>query len=126
MSGSAGLPSDWFSLGGLALVTVGGWVTAWLMRRDQRALHGKVDTVTEQVKNSHKTNLREDVDLVGAGVELGNGLLVSLVRDVGGMREDFGNLRGEVREEFAQLRGEVRADRAYFEQELNRVARGGA
>ncbi|QFG08883.1 hypothetical protein PBI_MALAGASYROSE_33 [Mycobacterium phage MalagasyRose] len=93
---SAALPSDWFSLAGLALVTVGGWVTAWLVRRDQRALHGKVDTVTEQVKNSHQTNLREDVDKVNAGVELSNGLLLALVHDVGGLREDVGNIVGRV------------------------------
>lgn len=95
MSGGA-LPSDWFGLAGLALITVGGWVTAWLLRRDQRALHGKVDTVTEQVKNSHKTNLREDVDLVGAGVQLGNDLLLQLVHEVGGIRTDMGNVIGRL------------------------------
>ncbi|AIM50366.1 hypothetical protein PBI_OMNICRON_33 [Mycobacterium phage Omnicron] len=83
------LPSDWYGLAGLAVVNAVGLAAVWLKAR---GTGHTVDTVREHVANSHKTNLRDDIDGL-------RDYIVELGRDVGGMRSDIGQLRGEVRDD---------------------------
>ena len=111
------LPADTVGLMGLIIVTVGGWVTAiingWLHRREVKTIRGDVGEVKEQVQNSHKTNLRDDIDKTRRAVEsvaAQVGLIdqkltdlhsytTSQAHDITGIRQDVGSLRGEVRKE---------------------------
>ncbi|ORB47933.1 hypothetical protein BST43_25415 [Mycobacteroides saopaulense] len=66
-----------------------------LYRKDLRA-------VLHQVKNSHKTNLRDDVDGVGDRLDDVLTRLEDFGRDLRGIRQDIGGLRGELRTERAE------------------------
>lgn len=64
---------------GPALLLVLGW---WLDRRNDRRLRPvaqKVDESHQQVKNTHDTNLRDDLDKVIAGQEVLNTAVAGLV-----------------------------------------------
>ncbi|QDF19324.1 DUF2746 domain-containing protein [Mycolicibacterium fortuitum] len=116
------LPANNIGLVGLVILTVGGWVTAWINGRNHRSevrdIKGDVGDVKQQVQNSHNTNLRDDLDKVKQSqedmkrmvesVEAGMHLLsqqmgdlhryaTSQGRDIGGIREDVGAMRGEIR-----------------------------
>lgn len=88
--------ATWVVIGLVALVL-------GLYRKDLRA-------VLHQVKNSHKTNLRDDVDGVGGQLDDVLTRLEEFGRDLRGMRGDIGGLRGELRDE--------RKDRLVFEHEI--------
>ncbi|MGC7238429.1 hypothetical protein RBA42_24595, partial [Mycobacteroides abscessus subsp. abscessus] len=80
-----------------------------IYRKDLRA-------VLHQVKNSHETNLRDDVDGVGDRLDDVLDRLEEFGRDLRGMRSDIGGLRGELREE--------RKDRLAFEHQVTEKLRG--
>lgn len=71
---------------GLVVIVLG------LYRKDLRA-------VLHQVKNSHQTNLRDDMDGVGDRLDDVLDRLEEFGRDLRGIRSDVGGLRGELREE---------------------------
>ncbi len=79
-----------------------------IYRKDLRA-------VLHQVKNSHETNLRDDVDGVGDRLNDVLDRLEEFGRDLRGMRSDIGGLRGELREE--------RKDRLAFEHQVTEKLR---
>lgn len=109
--------ADWPSLPPLAR---DGWELAtWIIiglvvivpglyRKDLRA-------VLHQVKNSHETNLRDDVEGVGDRLDDVLDRLEEFGRDLRGMRSDIGGLRGELREE--------RKDRLAFEHQVTEKLR---
>lgn len=85
-------PDTWIGLAGVALVQVG-TLTALLIQ--QRRSNRDLGDVKDQVQNSHTTNLRDDIDGMKRSVEA----LVDIPRDIRGIREDIGGMRGELREE---------------------------
>ncbi|MGH3725674.1 MAG: hypothetical protein ACRDUS_16315 [Mycobacterium sp.] len=93
--------ATWVLIAIVALVLGAAWIMHHGARKDVRA-------VLHQVKNSHSTNLRDDVDGVGGQLDDALGKLESLARDVRGVRQDVSGLRGEI----GGLRGEVRTERA--------------
>lgn len=93
--------ATWIVIGLVAIVL-------GLYRKDLRA-------VLHQVKNSHKTNLRDDVDGVCDRLDDVLDRLEEFGRDLRGMRADVGGLRGELRDE--------RKDRLAFEHQITEKLR---
>lgn len=119
---------DWYDLAAIGFLTVGGWVTTlitvwWGQRRhndsvtdvkkDVTAVKGDVGAIRTQVENSHQTNLRNDIDKLARLIE-SNTQTTELVsrqlgevkqhvithgKDIGGLRDEVGDVRGELRQE---------------------------
>lgn len=71
-----------------AIVAAAGIVIVAMLNRTRQ--HAKV--AADQTQNSHKSNLRDDLDLKFEGLE---GLVKALARDVGGMKSDMRGIRAE-------------------------------
>ncbi|MEZ0366828.1 DUF2746 domain-containing protein [Mycobacterium sp. pUA109] len=86
---------------------------------------GKVSEVREQVKNTHDSNLREDLDkvarlaestaanvaVIGRQVTEVKDHVISHGGDISGIRKDMGIIRGELRDERRErIEGDRRAD----------------
>lgn len=137
---------DWYDVAGLAIITIGGWLTTLLtiwvgqkrhastveeLGKDVAGAKEDLGVVRSQVENSHQTNLRVDIDGVReialatqASVELvarAMGELkdhvVSHGRDIGGLREEIGGVRGELR----QVREDSQRDRVELERRVTDV-----
>lgn len=91
------------ALGTVLVALVG--VAIELLRRS----HKRLGTVTDQVQNTHQTNLRDDVDSVLAALER----IEATQRQHG---HDIGGLRHEIRQE--------RTERADLERRVDRLAIG--
>ncbi|OIN79785.1 DUF2746 domain-containing protein [Mycobacterium malmoense] len=90
------LPTDWIALAGLTLLLASNAWQTWQGSRTQK----RVDKVDKQVSNGHfETNLRDDIDGIKS-------MVTTQSRDIRGLREDIGGLRGELRDE-RQARGEL-------------------
>lgn len=90
-------PTTVIGLAGLLIVTVGGWVKSWI----EGKRHGDdIRKIRDQVQNGHaETNLRDDLDSLKS-------MLTEQTKDIRGLRQDIGGLRGELREE-RQARSEL-------------------
>jgi len=89
------------TLGTVLVALVG--VAIELLRRS----HKRLGAVTDQVQNTHETNLRDDVDSVLAALE-------RIEATQGQHGHDIGGLRQEIRQE--------RAERADLERRVDRLA----
>jgi len=101
------LPTNWIGVVGLLLLLIlppllAAGTTLLVGRRTQRKVgdvqstvdstQSTVDTVNNQVTNRHETNLRDDLSAVME-------MLADHGRDIRGIRQDIGDLRGELRGE---------------------------
>jgi hypothetical protein len=84
---------DVFTIVAVALI---GIVPSWLAHRN----HKGIAEVRDQVKNAHKTNLRDDLDRAIAAVE-------SLSHDVRGLRQDLATEEDRRRQQIAELRDDI-------------------
>jgi len=84
LAADSSIPEGPWGLAGIALLIVGGWVTAWLPHRKQKQ---QINSIQEQVVNNHgddpNLNLRVQIDK-----------LIKLGEDT---REDVAELRGELK-----------------------------
>lgn len=93
---------DWFDILGLIIVGLviiaAAAIPAWFAARSQRALRDQVQSVENQINNK-PTNLRDDLNdalVILRGVR---DRQTEQGRDIKGIREDIGEIRGELRDE---------------------------
>lgn len=105
-------PNDWFGLAGLAILAIAGMVGAAITARaahksvtkvgEQVAdVQIKVSAVKDQVQNDHpiSPNLRDDLDEIRDLIKDMRDRQADQGRDIRGMRQDMGEMRGEARED---------------------------
>nr|WP_165964933.1 DUF2746 domain-containing protein [Mycobacterium eburneum] len=116
---SADEPTTYIGLAAVVVVTVGGWVKAWIdgrahghqaikTRSDVGAMREELGEVREQVKNSHETNLRDDLDSLRVEMRAGFDEMRTAHKET---RRDIGGIREELRDERRErIEGDRRAD----------------
>lgn len=89
-------PTTWVEVAGLAVIALSGWGKTWMdSRRHGRVVQG----VSDELKNGHGTNLRDDLDEIRDAVHGIRDDQVETRQDLRSIRDDIGGLRGEVRSE---------------------------
>ena len=118
-------PTTLIGLISVIVMVAGGLGAIWLQNRNilnQNKESGKtVHEVHEQVKNTHASNMREDIDeanrickatqvtvqLMDVKLSEMLALVTSHGGDISGIRKDFGAFRSEVRKELVSMREEL-------------------
>lgn len=121
-------PDDGIDILGLIIIwgvpTLGTVIVGWLTVRGQikgvaraRKIDAKTDEIHEQTVNDHgsKSNLRDDIDEIRELLKDMSDRQVDQSRDIRGLRQDVGELRGEDRE--------ARAAQVDFERRVNAFIR---
>lgn len=80
--------ATWLLIAAVAIVLGVAWLSQHGARRDLRA-------IKDQVKNGHTTPMRSDMDGMSDRLD-------DVLRDLRGVRQDIGGLRGELRSERAE------------------------
>lgn len=85
-------------------------VIGWLLNRKVNHMRSDTAATKEQVQNSHKTNLRDDIDGMARDIRTvlrGQGrhenLIDTLTKDVGGLRDEMGHIRQVEREQWKAI-----------------------
>lgn len=89
-------PTTWIEVAGLTVIALGGWGKSWIdSRRHGRVVQG----VSDELKNGHGTNLRDDLDEIRDAVHGIRDDQVETRQDLRGIRTDIIGIRGELRSE---------------------------
>ena len=95
------LPTSWLGLLGLLILVIG-----WVLVSRQQRIRADLSAVKDQVRNGHTTPMRSDLDGIAETLRAQGELLADIqgrqdgtAKDIRGLREDVGGLRGELRDE---------------------------
>ncbi|AIK67747.1 minor tail protein [Mycobacterium phage Piro94] len=81
-------PDSWMDVIALAIISAFSLagVVAPVLLSSHRKQNKTLETVREHVANSHKTNLRDDIDEINRSLQAG---FCEIRRDIGGLREEL-------------------------------------